>query len=84
MKMRRNMANAAAFGTSRQERRHRRGRALIDVRRPDLERRRRNFERQPDEHQRRRHADQRSATGACAAGERRADARQIAWSPSTP
>ena len=53
------------FGSRRHERADRRGRALIDVRRPDLERRSGNLEAEPDEHQRRRHADY--------------DERRVAW-----
>ena len=52
------------FGTDGQEQRHRRGRALIDVRRPDLEWRGGNFESEPDEHQRRRGAGQDQVDGA--------------------
>ncbi len=52
------------FRTGGKEGRDRRGRALVDVRRPDLERRGRNFEAQPDEHQRRRQADEHRRLGA--------------------
>ena len=64
MKTRRKMAKAAALGPADRNARHRRGRALVDVRRPDLERRGGDLEGEADEHQRGGHADQRAGGGS--------------------
>ena len=53
MKTRRKTAKAAALGPADMNTRHRRGRALINVGRPDLEWRGGNLEGESDEHQRR-------------------------------
>ena len=65
MKMRRKTANAAAFGPAERNAVTGDGRALVNVRRPDLERRARDLEAQPHEHQRRRDAQEHAARARC-------------------
>ena len=75
--MRRKMAKAAAFGPVARNAETGRGRALINVRRPDLERRGGDFEAQAHEHQRQRHADDHRRGRRVTASKRRADRAQI-------
>ena len=81
MKIRRKTANAAAFGPAERNAVTGVGRALVHVRRPDLERRAGNFERQPDEHQRGRQADEQRVAARPAPVSDAADGAQVDASP---
>jgi hypothetical protein len=61
----RQQATAAIFGRGREERHNRRGRALVNVRRPDVERRGRSLESQSADHEHQAE-DQADDTGAAA------------------
>ena len=84
MKIAQEDGEGRGFRAGGEKRRDRRGRALVDVRRPDLERRGGDLEAEADEHQRRRQAHAEPARRASGADDSAADRGRDWCDPVTP